>query len=45
MQSTVWFADLSSRPGNSLPDKTGAHRSAAGIRERVGAGALTLESL
>ncbi|MBP2668482.1 MAG: hypothetical protein H6Q80_684 [Deltaproteobacteria bacterium] len=30
MQSPVWFTDLSARPGNSLPDKTGALLRAAG---------------
>lgn len=45
MQSTVWFTDLSSRPGNSLPDKAGALLRAAGIRERIGAGALTAVKL
>jgi len=41
MQSTVWFTDLSARPGNSLIDKTGALLRAAGIRERTGRGHLT----
>ena len=40
MQSTVWFTDLSARPGNSLLDKTGALLRAAGIRERIGPVAL-----
>ena len=40
MPSTVWFTDLSARPGNSLIDKTGALLRAAGIRERTGRGAV-----
>lgn len=45
MQSTVWFTDLSARPGNSLIDKTGALLRAAGIRERTRRGALTAVKL
>ena len=45
MPSTVWFTDLSARPGNSLLDKTGALLRAAGIRERIGRGALTAVKL
>ena len=45
MQSTVWFTDLSARPGNSLIDKTGTLLRAAGIRERTGRGALTAVKL
>jgi len=45
MQSTVWFTDLSARPGNNLIDKTGALLRAAGIRERTGKGALTAVKL
>ena len=45
MQSTVWFTDLSARPGNGLIDKTGALLRAAGIRERTGRGALTAVKL
>jgi len=44
MQSTVWFTDLSERPGNSLIDKTGTLLRAAGIRERTGRSALTAGS-
>ena len=43
--STVWLTDLSSRPGNGLLDKTGALLRAAGIAERVPAGALTAVKL
>jgi uncharacterized Fe-S center protein len=45
MQATVWFTDLSARPGNSLLDKTGALLRAAGIRERIGPGDLTAVKL
>jgi len=45
MSSTVWFTDLSARPGNSLIDKTGALLRAAGIRERTGRGTLTAVKL
>jgi len=45
MQSTVWFTDFSAGPGNSLIDKTGALLRAAGIRERIGRGALTAVKL
>ena len=45
MQSTVWFTDLSARPGNSLLDKTGALLRAAGIRERIRPGSLTAVKL
>src|SRR3990172_5842106 len=45
MQSTVWFTDLSARPGNGLIDKTGTLLRAAGIRERAGRGALTAVKL
>lgn len=45
MQPTVWFTDLSARAGNSLIDKTGALLRAAGIRERIGRGALTAVKL
>jgi hypothetical protein len=33
MQPTVWFTDLSARPGYSLIDKTGALLRAAEIRD------------
>ena len=45
MVSTVWFTDLSARPGKSLIDKAGALLRAAGIRERTGRGALTAVKL
>jgi uncharacterized protein len=45
MTSTVWFTDLSSRPGNSLLDKTGALLQAAGMREHVSRGDLTAVKL
>lgn len=35
MQSTVWFADLSSGPGNSLLDTTGRLLRAAGLAARI----------
>jgi uncharacterized Fe-S center protein len=43
--STVWFTDLSSRPGNSLLDKTGALLRAAGIAGRIPPKALTAVKL
>jgi uncharacterized Fe-S center protein len=45
MQSTVWFTDLSARPGYSLIDKTGALLRAAGIGDRIRRGALTAVKL
>jgi uncharacterized protein len=45
MPSTVWFTDLSARPGNSLLDKTSALLRAAGIREKIGPGDLTAVKL
>ncbi len=45
MASTVWFTDLSSRPGNSLLDKTAALLRAAGIRKHVSPGDLTAVKL
>jgi len=45
MQASVWFTDLSARPGNSLLDKTAALLRAAGIRERIGPGDLTAVKL
>ncbi|MBE0569086.1 MAG: DUF362 domain-containing protein [Deltaproteobacteria bacterium] len=43
--STVWFTDMSSRPGNSLLDKTGALLRAAGIAGRIPPKALTAVKL
>jgi uncharacterized Fe-S center protein len=45
MGSTVWFTDLSARPGRSLVDKTGDLLRAAGIADRVSPGALTAVKL
>ncbi|MGE5190399.1 MAG: DUF362 domain-containing protein [Gemmatimonadota bacterium] len=45
MQSTVWFTDLSARPGRSLIDKTGEILRAAGISGRIAAGDLTAVKL
>src|SRR5512134_3495664 len=45
MQSTVWFTDLSTSPGNSLLDKTGRLLRAAGLRAKIGPGALTAVKL
>lgn len=45
MHATVWFGDLSCKPGNSLLDKTGALLRAAGIPEKTGKNALTAVKL
>jgi uncharacterized Fe-S center protein len=45
MQSTVWFTDLSARPGKSLLDKTGDLLRAAGLPGKIGAGDLTAVKL
>jgi len=45
MQSTVWFTDLSARPGKSLLDKTGNLLRAAGLSETIGPGDLTAVKL
>ena len=45
MQSTVWFADLSARPGRSLIDKTGEILRAAGLSARIAPGDLTAVKL
>jgi uncharacterized Fe-S center protein len=45
MQSTVWFTDLSTKPGRSLLDKTGELLRAAGIAEKVAPGDLTAVKL
>src|SRR5512138_391913 len=45
MQSTVWFTDLSSRPGKSLIDKTGRILRAAGLSGKVAKGDLTAVKL
>ncbi|MGE5248441.1 MAG: DUF362 domain-containing protein [Verrucomicrobiota bacterium] len=45
MPSSVWFTDLSARPGKSLVDKTGDLLRAAGLRDRVPPGALTAVKL
>jgi uncharacterized Fe-S center protein len=45
MQSTVWFTDLSARPGKGLLDKTGDLLRAAGLAERIGRGDLTAVKL
>jgi len=45
MPSRVWFTDLSARPGRSLLDKTTDLLQAAGLGERIAAGALTAVKL
>jgi uncharacterized Fe-S center protein len=45
MQSTVWFTDLSTRPGKSLLDKTGEILRAAGLGGKIGQGDLTAVKL
>ncbi len=45
MQSTVWFTDLSARPGRGLLDKTGKLLRAAGIAGRIAPGDLTAVKL
>ncbi len=45
MQSTVWYTDMSARPGKSLLDKTGALLRAAGLTAKVGSGDLTAVKL
>ncbi len=45
MQSTVWFTDLSSRPGRNLLDKTGEILRSAGIASKVRPGHLTAVKL
>ncbi|MBI5420457.1 MAG: DUF362 domain-containing protein [Deltaproteobacteria bacterium] len=45
MQSTVWLTDLSSRPGDSLLDKTGRLLRAAGLGDKIGRGDLTAVKL
>ncbi|MBI5575015.1 MAG: DUF362 domain-containing protein [Deltaproteobacteria bacterium] len=45
MQSTVWFTDLSTKPGRNLLDKTGELLRAAGLAERIAPGDLTAVKL
>ena len=45
MQATVWFTDLSARPGYGLLDKTAALLRTAGIRDRIRPGNLTAVKL
>ena len=45
MLSTVWFTDLSARPGRSLVDKTAEVLRAAGISTRIAPGDLTVVKL
>jgi len=45
MQSTVWFTDLSTRPGRSLLDKTGELLRSAGLAERIAPDDLTAVKL
>jgi len=45
MQSTVWFTDLSCRPGTSLPDKVARLARAAGLGAAVKKGSLTAVKL
>jgi uncharacterized Fe-S center protein len=45
MESTVWHCDLSSSPGKSLLDKTGALLRAAGLAGKVRPGDLTAVKL
>lgn len=45
MQSTVWFTDMSARPGRSLLDKTGELLRAAGLPGMIGPGDLTAVKL
>ena len=45
MQSTVWFTDLSARPGRGLIDKSGELLRTAGLSGRIAAGDLTAVKL
>lgn len=45
MQPAVWFTDLRSRPGRSLPDKTGELLRAVGLAGKVRVGARTAVKL